>query len=242
MSDNAKTFQLSAKELIKISRSKEINQYRITWSFIIEKAPWWGGYWERMVQGVKRCLRKTIGRSCLTYDQLQTLITEVESIINARPLTYVQDDIDGISYTLSPSHLIYGCRIADRPNDSHFDTISTTATLTKRYKRHKHLLAQFTNQWRKNYLTGLRESHRINCTRTKLPMISIGDVVVLKDDSTKRSFWKLAVVKELIPGRDVKIRAVWVRVANNDVQPRLLKRSTQHLYPVEVKSSGANPN
>ena len=107
MSDNAKTFQSSAKELIKISRSKVINQYltnnRIMWSFIVEKAPWWGGYWERMVQGVKR----------LTYDQLQTLITEAESIINVHPLTYVQDDIDGISYMLSQSHLIYGRRIAD---------------------------------------------------------------------------------------------------------------------------------
>ena len=53
--------------------------------------------------------------------------------------------------------------------------------------------------------------------------------------------WKLAVVKELISGRDGKIRAAW---ANGDTQPRLLKRSTQHLYdyPVEVKSSGANPN
>ena len=100
----------------------------------MEKAPWWGGYWERMVQGVKRCLKKIIGCSCLTYDQLQMLITEVESIINACPLTYVQDHNDGISYTLSPSHFIYGRRIADRPNDSHFDNISTTATLMKRYK------------------------------------------------------------------------------------------------------------
>ena len=50
------------------------------------------------------------------------------------------------------------------------------------------------------------------------------------------------MVKELIPGRDDKIRAAWVRVANDDAQPRLLKKSTQHLYPVEVKSSGANPN
>ena len=66
--------------------------------------------------------------------------------------------------------------------------------------------------------------------------------MVLKDDSTKRSFWKLAVVQELIPGRDGKIRAAWVRVANSDAQPRLLKKSTQHLYPVEVKSSGVHPN
>ena len=108
--------------------------------------------------------------------------------------------------------------------------------------RGTNILTQFTNQWRKNYLTGLHESHHINCTQTRLPIISIGDVVVLKDDSTKRSFWNLAVVKELIPGRDGKIRAAWVRVANNNTQPRLLKRSTQHLYLVEVKSLGANPN
>ncbi|XP_065891743.1 uncharacterized protein [Dysidea avara] len=166
MSDNAKTFQSSAKELIKISRSKEISQYltnnRITWSFIVEKAPWWGGFWKRMVQGVKRCLRKTVGRTGLTYDQLQTLLIEVEAFINARFLTYVQDDVDGISYTLSPSHLIYGRQIAEKPNDSHFDISSMHEILTKRYKTQRHLLNQFTKQRRKEYLTGLRESHRVN--------------------------------------------------------------------------------
>ena len=243
MSDNVKTFQASAKELIKISQSKEINHYltnhRITWNFIVEKAPWWGGYWERMVQGVKRCLRKSIGRTNLTYEQLQTLVAEVESIINARPLTYVQDDVDGISYTLSPSHLIYGRRIADKPNDGHFDITSTNATLTKRHKLQRYLLTQFTNQWRKDYLVGLRETHCANSTRNSSSKITVGDVVVLKDDSVKRAFWKLVVVKELIPGRDGEIRAAWVRVASDGSQPHMLKQSTQHLYPVEVRSTDA---
>ena len=84
-----------------------------------------------MVQEVMRCLRKTVGCTCLTFDQLQTLLIEVEAVINAHPLTHVQDDVDGISYTLSPSHLIYGRHITDTPNDSYFDISSTHSTLTK---------------------------------------------------------------------------------------------------------------
>ena len=34
----------------------------MTWYFIVERAPWWGGFWEWMVQTVKKCLRKAIGQ------------------------------------------------------------------------------------------------------------------------------------------------------------------------------------
>ena len=113
---------------------------QITWKFIVERAPWWGGFWERPIQTVKKCLRKTIGRSTLNFDQLATLFTEIESVINSHPLTYVHDDSDGTSYTLSPSHLIYGGRVTMNPNDK---IISTSESLTHRSKVQKHLLTQF---------------------------------------------------------------------------------------------------
>ena len=84
------------------------------------EAPWWGGFWERLIQSVRRSLRKSIGRSHLTYEQLQTLIVEVEAISNSRLLTYVADDQDGITGCLSPSHLINGRRITSMPNSEHF--------------------------------------------------------------------------------------------------------------------------
>ena len=188
ISDNAKTFRGASREIKKIVRSKEVQRYlannRISWKFIVEKAPWWGGFWERLIQTVKRCLRKTIGRTTLNYDELVTLLTEVECVVNSRPLTYLEDDQDGVSDTLPPSHLINGRRIIDSPNGGHFEIISTNSSLTKRAKHHRHLLQQFTNQWKKTYLLSLRERHTQITRNRKGAEIAVGDVLILRNDST----------------------------------------------------------
>ena len=106
ISHNARTFKSSDREVAKITRSSEVLRYlannRTTWKFIIEKAPWWDGFWERMVQDIKRSLRKTMGRANLSFEELRTILVEVEGVINARPLTDVENVEDGVT---SPSHL-----------------------------------------------------------------------------------------------------------------------------------------
>ena len=240
VSDNAKTFKGSSKEVQKIARSNEVMRYLanngVTWKFIVEKAPWWGGFWERMVQSVKRCLKKCIGRTTLNYDELVTLLTEVESVVNSRPLTYIEDDQDGVTYTLCPSHLINGRPITSSPNGGHFEVISTNASLTRRSKHHRHLLQQFTNQWRKHYLLSLRENHVVKSKVRNGPEIAVGDIVILKQESSNRMFWKLAKVEELLPGRDGTVRSAIVKVSNADKNPRLMRRSVKHLFPIEVNA------
>ena len=240
ISDNAKTFKASSKEVSKIIRSDEVQKYftrnHIRWRFIVERAPWWGGFWEHLIQTAKRCLRKTLGRTTVMFDELATLVTEIESVINSRPLTHVQDDLDGISYTLSPSHLIYGRRVTTNPNDSYFEVISTSETLARRSKAHRHLLTQFSRQWRREYLLKLRETHACKIRTQGGSQISVGDIVVVKDDRTKRLFWKLAKVEELLTGKDGKIRAAVVRVSTPKGTTQLLRRSVKHLFPIEVPS------
>ena len=76
------------------------------------------------MQLVKRCLRKAIGRSTLNYDQLNTVLVEVEAIVNSRPLTYMYDYVEGVSYSISPSHVLYGRRIISLPNSEVFEVTS----------------------------------------------------------------------------------------------------------------------
>lgn len=92
-SDNAKTFKSSSKEIRNFTRSNEVWRYlfnqRISWNFIIERAPWWGGFWERLVRSIKRPFKKVLGRSTPNFEELRTVIVEIESVINARPITYM---------------------------------------------------------------------------------------------------------------------------------------------------------
>ena len=244
MSDNAKTIKAGCKEVKTIVRSHEVQRYlssnRVTWKFIVERTPWWGGFWERLIQSVKKCHKKTVGRTSLDYDELNTALVETESIINSRPLTYIYGDDESISHLLTPSHFFNGRKISSLPNDEHFEIISTHNTLTRRQQHHKRLLQQFAKQWRREYLLSLRERPTTKSANGNPATVRVGDIVILKNDSTSRAFWKLAKVEELVPGNVGKIRAAIVKVPRINGKSQLLKRVVQHLIPIEVQAESTD--
>ena len=79
-----------------------------------QKNPWYGGSWERLIGMRKSTIKKMLGRSFITLCTLQTLIVEIEAILNDRPLTYVSSDVTNPE-PLTPSHLLYGRRITTLP-------------------------------------------------------------------------------------------------------------------------------
>lgn len=83
----------------------------------------------------------------------------------------------------------------------------------------------------------LRERHAQVPKNRKGADIAIGDVVILKNDTSNRMFWKLAKVEELLPGKDDDIGAAIIKFSSADHIPRLLKRSAKHLFPLEVNSN-----
>lgn len=115
--DNAKTFKAASDAMAAIIENSEVLQYlsnvKLKWSFNLERAPWWGGVFEKMIQSAKRCLMKTVGGARLTYDELLTAVTEVEQILNSRPLYISSKDREE---PLTPSHLITGFRTLNLPD------------------------------------------------------------------------------------------------------------------------------
>ena len=122
---------------------KYFAQKKIKWSYNLEKAPWWGGFYERNVKSLKRCLKTAIGRAKLSYDEFVTVVTEAGMILNCRPISYASSE--DLEEPLTPSHLIVGRRLTalpeiDSPVDAdlrissgdlsrratHLDTILTT--------------------------------------------------------------------------------------------------------------------
>ncbi|GFS66623.1 integrase catalytic domain-containing protein [Trichonephila clavipes] len=90
-----------------IEKQQEYRDSIITckWQFIIERAPWWGGFYERLIRTVKLALRKTVGRATLFCDELETLLIEIEGVLNFRPLTHIFSEFIEPE-PLTPTHMI----------------------------------------------------------------------------------------------------------------------------------------
>ena len=244
LSDNGKTFRAAAKFLGVVFKDETVQEHLVNqgsqWIFNIERAPWWGGVFERMVKSTKRCLRKMVGRANFSTDELLTAVVEIEAVINSRPLSYISST--DYEEPLTPSHLVVGRRLLNLPDylghicdpgDEDFEV--NASQLTKRVKHLASVLNHFWKRWRSEYLNELRESHRYSAKKTPArSSVSKGDVVIVHDDTLPRGLWKLGRIQEVLTGPDQQPRAALVRVASRDRQHVLLRRPLQLLYPLEI--------
>ena len=92
ISDNGRTFVATSKWFKRLKKNEELTNYmatqRILWKFNLSRAPWWGGFFERLIGIMKRSLAKAIGRSMLKFPELEEILLDVECSMNNRPLCY----------------------------------------------------------------------------------------------------------------------------------------------------------
>ncbi len=240
VTDNAKTFKAFSRELRQIIKSSNVQAYladkRITWQFNLSKAPWWGGFYERLIKSVKLCLKKCVGKAMLSYDELQTVIVEIEGVLNSRPLTYQYSE--GIEEPLTPSHLIIGRRLlqlptADAKNEEDKNFNEKGNKTRKRSMYISKVLNHCWKRWKSDYLVNLREQHRPKKLQRQTLEIAPGDIVLIQDENLRnRNFWKLGRVLDLIDGKDKVTRGARLLLGNRQT----IERPLQKLYPLEIKS------
>ena len=219
VSDNGKTFKSAAREITKLMNDPGVKQYfanaRMKWTFNLEKAPWWGGIFERLVRSVKRCLKKTIGGATLTYEELLTVVVEVEMILNCRPLSYMSGkDTEG---PLTPLHLICGRRLMSLPDSNTSDTPVYDVDvqpqdLSRRMQLLSNVLNHFWKRWRNEYLIELRNTHRYLNQNDTIRTVSVGDAVVLHEEDQPRGKWRIGKILDVIVWSDGCTRGALVQV------------------------------
>ena len=89
--------------------------------------------------------------------------------------------------------------------------------------------------WKREYLLSLREVASTKKLESE-PHVSVGDVVLLYDEQSKRNFVKTCKIDQLILVSDGHVRAAKEKVPTKS-GTTILTRSHKHLIPLEVKSS-----
>jgi len=143
-----------------------------------------------MVQSMKRCLKKTIGKVKLSLDGLTTALVQVEAILNSRPISCVSSE--DLEEPFTPSHLVSGCHLLCLPdgtavNQDDQDFKLTFQDLRDRAQNLTKVLNHFWSKWRNEYLLQLPERYfttdKVGIPRAPTP----GEVVLMHDEDHPRT-------------------------------------------------------
>ena len=116
-----------------------------------------GGFYERLLEITKISLRKSIGRVSLTSSQLQTILTEIEAVINTRPSVYVDNDLENqitpahfLSINIKTSTPVLTVKSENEETDStyHVEELNTAEKLLESWKKRQRHLEQFWQLWK----------------------------------------------------------------------------------------------
>ena len=221
-SDNATNFNGARGELESLRRildasfglvPKEVERMGMEWVFIPPGSPNFGGLWEAAVKSVKSHMKKIVGKSVLTFEELVTLCCDIEAILNSRPLVPLSDDPNDLD-ALTPFMLLTGGQSKTMPIAEQTSLPSDDlcrANPIKRWLHVQHLTSYFWKRWSKEYLTTLQpRSKHVK----EVPNLAVNDMVLLTDERLPPLSWPLGRIIEVFPGNDGHVRTVLVRTQN----------------------------
>ncbi len=198
---------------------------RIHWHMIPTRSPHLGGLWEAAVKSAKFHLNRTLGNALVTYEEMYTILTQIEACLNSRPLSPLSIDPND-TLPLTPAHFLIGDSLAALPQE---DVQGFNSNSLKRYHRMQQLLQQFWSRWSREYLTTLQTRNKWRLKSGVGP--KVGDLVILVEDNVPPLRWHMARIVELHRGRDEIVRVVSVKTSNGSVLRRSLAKVC--LLPIE---------
>ncbi|XP_013164455.1 PREDICTED: uncharacterized protein LOC106115573 [Papilio xuthus] len=188
----------------------------IEWHFIPPHSPNFGGLWEAGVKSTKHHLRRIVGNITLTFEEMTTLLSQIEAYLNSRPISQLPTYPDD-PYPLTPGHFLVREPLVVVPDRNYGDT---NISSLKRWHLTQRMLQVFWRTWSQEYLTQLQ--HRYKWT-DQVAGLKIGDVVLIRKDDLPPAKWLFGIITEKHTGLDGLTRVVSVRCKGSVIKRPLSK-------------------
>ncbi|GFT72841.1 integrase catalytic domain-containing protein [Trichonephila clavipes] len=204
MSDNATNFKGAAAELnrfIKLicNKNETLANYfaseAIQWKFIPPRSPNFGGLWEAGVKSFKHHLYRTLVNSKITFEEFETIIIQIEGILNSRPLVPLSDNINEYE-VLTPGHFIIGRPISAIPEPAILDISDNRLS---RWQYTTKCVQTLWKRWKNDYLNHLQQRNKWQFEKNN---VAVGCLVLLKENDLPPCKWAMARILEVIYGTD----------------------------------------
>ncbi|KAH9402715.1 hypothetical protein TYRP_015466 [Tyrophagus putrescentiae] len=253
-SDNGKQF-LKIKDDLKeyidlINRKHPERELRFNWIHLTAHSPWRGGFYERLIRGIKESLitlaldrkmntkrltkerdatRKqttVTGGKPITDKQLETYMIEIEALINNRPLFAHEGQV------IRPTDFLGAQGSSQLPIVGNLPTDYRKPNIIDDYRKAQRRINTVRKLWRDNYFLRLRELHQTQTGKHDRRKYEVGDVVHVKKPTTPLDQWPLGIVTNVFVSKDGVIRSVTLRTINHGSVVTEVK-DVHNLIPVE---------
>ena len=197
-----------------------------------------GGVWERQIRSIRNILSAQLNRPItLDSNSLRTIMYEVMSLVNSRPLGIVQSDT---LEPLTPNHILHMKSGIVMPPPGNFD--DQTVYSRKRWLKVQSVVTSFWNRWRQEYISNLQVRNK---WQTNKRNVQVDDIVIVQDNDMPRSEWKLGKVIECLPSRDGQVRRVKVLIGDRSsdlktFKPSVLERPIHKLVVLVEGNKGSD--
>lgn len=223
--DNGRNFVAAAKEINDFFKHHEdsivnfASDHDIKFMFSPAYAPNFNGYVESGIKSAKFHIKRILGTTHLTFEELSSLFSQIEAILNSRPISPLSSSPNDYA-ALTPGHFLLGRPLMSLPAP---DLREINQTRLDRFRQLEQMRQHFWQRWQTEYITELQQRTR---WKVRCKDLQEGDLVILKEDNLPPLLWRLGRVKTLHPGSDGVPRVADIETSRGVVR-RALNRICQ---------------
>lgn len=199
---------------------EELIKRKVEWNFVPPNAPHFAGLSEAGIKSAKYHLKRVIGDQTLTFEEMTTIFSKIEAIMNSRPLCQLSTDPAEVD-VLTPGHFLVGGPLVAVPE---YDFLDVKTNRLSRWQLLQKLTQHFWKVWSQDYLHTLIQRTKWSKHEENL---KVGDLVIIADNDLAPTHWKKGRIQQVHPGADNVVRVVTVKTASG-----VYKRPAVKIYPL----------